>query len=271
MLGGLGQCGVITKATLDLTPVRSRARNYLLNYLDLGTFFRDMRTLLGRRGIDNLQALWSPPGQSAVVQIQCTVFYDLPQLPNDLAVLSGLSAIPAIQDLSYLDYIFLVDNQIDALRLALNWDSLVKPWYDVWLPDSKVEQYIREVVPALSHRDLGAGFALLFVQKRSAMAQPLVQLPKRDGSPWVWLFDILTVQDPLLPDPTFATDMISRNNTLFERARETYGAIRYPIGTLDFSPADWRRHYGDRWEWFHALKRRYDPAGILAPGPGIFT
>jgi FAD/FMN-containing dehydrogenase len=31
----------------------------------------------------------------------------------------------------------------------------------------------------------------------------------------------------------------------------------------------WVRQYGDAWAPLTALKRRYDPDGILTPGPGI--
>ncbi|HWD72109.1 MAG TPA: hypothetical protein VG779_06245 [Actinomycetota bacterium] len=30
------------------------------------------------------------------------------------------------------------------------------------------------------------------------------------------------------------------------------------------------RHFGDRWPWLAAMKRRFDPDHLLTPGPGIF-
>lgn len=63
--------------------------------------------------------------------------------------------------------------------------------------------------------------------------------------------------------------MLARNRRLFERAREL-GATRYPIGSLEFDPTDWKRHYGDLWPELVKRKRRYDPNNILTPGPGIF-
>ena len=52
-------------------------------------------------------------------------------------------------------------------------------------------------------------------------------------------------------------------------AREL-GGTRYPIGTLDFTPGDWRRHYGPQWQAFKQAKHEFDPRNILTPGPGIF-
>jgi FAD/FMN-containing dehydrogenase len=67
----------------------------------------------------------------------------------------------------------------------------------------------------------------------------------------------------------FAATMLRRNRRLLDRALAAGGA-RYPIGTVPSRPADWPAHYGERWPRLVALKQRYDPAGILAPGHGVF-
>jgi FAD/FMN-containing dehydrogenase len=35
---------------------------------------------------------------------------------------------------------------------------------------------------------------------------------------------------------------------------------------VNFGPDDWKQHFGPRWDELCALKRRYDPDGILNPG-----
>ena len=42
------------------------------------------------------------------------------------------------------------------------------------------------------------------------------------------------------------------------------------LGTMDFTPGDWRRHYGAEWQAFKQAKSEFDPRNILTPGPGIF-
>jgi cytokinin dehydrogenase len=96
-------------------------------------------------------------------------FFDPADPPDDNHLLRGLSVPPlaAIKlDTSYLDFIFRVDLVFSAYRAA-GWDTLVKPWFDVWLPDATVEQYIGEVIPTLSPLDVGpTGFVLLFPKRR---------------------------------------------------------------------------------------------------------
>jgi cytokinin dehydrogenase len=175
-----------------------------------------------------------------------------------------------VTDNTYLDWAQRVDVLVDVLRATVSWDDLIKPWFDVWLPESSVERYVGEVVPTLTPFDVGAGgFVLLFPQRRSKLTRRFFRAPKADGGDWVYLFDILTTSQRPGPDPAFTAGMLERNRRLYEKALET-GGTRYPIGSIDFSHDDWIAHYGDHWAEFVRLKQRFDPDSILTPGPGIF-
>jgi FAD/FMN-containing dehydrogenase len=45
-----------------------------------------------------------------------------------------------------------------------------------------------------------------------------------------------------------------------------FGAKRYLSGWVQFTPDEWREHFGARWDELVSLKRRYDPDAILNPG-----
>jgi FAD/FMN-containing dehydrogenase len=274
MLAGLGQCGVITRAKLDLVPTRRLARTYNITYKDPSAFFSDFRTLLTRGEIDAVYNIWFPFGTNLLYQIQAIVFYDLPDLPDTRHLFRGLT-VPAAEaisrDLPYLTYMSFVDDAYDTYASALWFNSLIKPWFDVWLPDSSVEQFVTTTTAKLTAQDVGpTGFILLLPQLRSSMTCPLFRLPDVPGDEFVYLFDILTSARLPGPNPPFVTQMLARNRELYETARAV-GGVRYPIGSIEFSQADWATHYGSEWSWLQTLKSRYDPDGILTPGPGIFA
>jgi cytokinin dehydrogenase len=271
VLGGVGQFGVITRATTELVPAPSRVRTYWIHYLDNAAFFRDLRTLLDRGEFDDLYCEWHPNGTALLYRLVAAVGYEPSQPPDQGHLLRGLTVPPFLAvptDQTYRDWALRVDVQVALLQLT-GWDRLVKPWFDVWLPDSTVEEYVGRVIPTVGPFDVGVGFVLLFPQRRSQMTRPFFSLPEADGSDWVYLFDILTSSLLPGPSPPFARRMLDRNRRLYDLAAAA-GATRYPIGALEFTGSDWMRQYGSNWDELVRRKRLFDPDGILTPGPGIF-
>jgi cytokinin dehydrogenase len=273
MLAGLGQCGIITRAVIDLVPAKQTAREFKLHYTDNATFFRDMRLLLARGEFNDLANIWFPDGAGGwIYQLNAVKFFNPGQEPNNTHLLRGLSFDPSstlISDSSYLDYVLRVDAIIGFFRQIGLWENVLHPWFDIILPDREVEQYVADVVPTLAPEDVGlTGFLLLFPIKKSKLKRPLFRVPE-GREEFVWLFDILTAAAAPGPNPTFQEQMISRNRRLFEKARRV-GGTRYPIGVVPFDHIDWIRQYGREWFSFASKKRRFDPRGILTPGPGIF-
>lgn len=274
MLGGLGQCGIITRARLDLVPTTSMIRVYRIHYFDNARFFRDFRTLLNRGEIDGVYNLWLPNGTPPVYELTAFSYYEPEHPPDDRHLLRDLgieATAPAILDLPYLEATqFIDDVLIKPMKMTLDWDRLIKPCFNVWLPDDTVEEFIGDVVPRLTPQDIGeGGFVLLVPQRRSMMNRPFCRVPQPEKSDWVYLFDLLSASPLPGPNPTYATTMLKRNQRLQEKARAA-GATRYPISAVEFTADDWRRQYGDTWSRFAALKSRFDPDRILTPGPGIF-
>lgn len=270
VLAGLGQLGVITRAEIELSPAPAQARVYQLNYVDNATFFSDLRLLLDEGRFDDLFNLWVPDGGGGwIYSLNAVSFFNPGSPPDDAALLAGLSYDPgsfAVESSSYLDYALRVDVVVEFFKGVGLWQNTLHPWFDVFLPDASVEQYVGDVIPTLSPEDVGmTGFLLLFPLLRSKLKKPLLRVPDDE---WVYLFDILTAAGTPGPDPAFAAEMLARNRELFEKARDA-GGTRYPIGSVEFTHRDWKRHYGQEFREFLRLKHRYDPAGILAPGVGI--
>lgn len=271
VLGGLGQCGIITRAVVDLVPAKQLCRSFVLTYTDNGLFFDDLRVLLERGEMDFVYNIWAPDGSGGwIYQLNCVKLFDPSSRPNDARLLRGLhyasdSAPP--QDVPYLAYVTQVDAAIAFFKQIGLWDGVAHPWSDVFIPGWAAERFVGDVLPTITPEDVGmTGFMLLFPQKRSKFKRPQLRVP--DGE-WFYLFDILTANSVPGADPAFTERMLKRNRRLFEKAR-ALGGTRYPIGSIAFSKLDWVRHYSERYFQFALLKRRYDPRGLLTPGVNIF-
>ena len=280
VLGGVGQCGIITKATVDLVPVKSMVRTYTLPYNDTASFVRDLRTLLGRGELECVYNVSGLQGSSLSYGLTAHTFFEPPNPPDNAHLLRDLSLPPGtamVTDSGYLDWALRVDVLVAFLRAMVSWDELIKPWFDVWLPDSALEGYLGDVFPALTPADVGpAGSVLLYPQRRSTLTRPMCRVPDAAPDDWVYLFDILTTSttpgpEPATPgpEPAFTRRMLARNRRLFEQARAV-GGTRYLISSVEFDREDWVQHYGTLWPGFVRLKQRYDPDAILSTGLGIF-
>jgi len=271
-LAGLGQCGIITRAIVDMVPAKPQARTFLLNYVDNATFFRDLRTLLNRGEFNDVSTLFFPlPTGGWLYQLNATKYFDPAHPPNGNVLLRDLHFDPAtltFNDTTYLNYVLRVDFFVDQLKAIGAWDGFVHPWFDVFLPDASVERYVGDVVPTLQPDDVGNfGLMLLFAVKTSTLKRRFLRTPRLGE--WVFLFDVLTSANAPGPQPAFTSRMLARNRTLFEKARHV-GGTRYPIGSVEFSRLDWAIQYAETYPELLVLKRLFDPQNILTPGPGVF-
>ncbi|WP_163506360.1 FAD-binding protein [Fodinicola acaciae] len=272
VLGGIGQFGIITRATVRLVRAPAKVRGHELTYTDQTAFFQDVRTLIRRGEISEIYGDWWRPGEhGGTVHLNAFTFYDKENPPDDAHILRGLTQSPdkaVITDDDYLPHVTRIDAAVDELRRVLDWDHRIKPWVTLWLSESTIEAYVRDVVPSLQPRDVGdAGFVLMYVHRRSKLTRPSLRLADEDGSDWVYLFTLMTSGTP--GDVAFGKEMVKRNRRLYEKAYAS-GGRRYPIESVDFDPADWLRHYGERWPHLLALKETVDPDRLLTPGPEVF-
>ena len=272
VLAGLGQCGIVVRAVMDMIPAPTSARTFLLNYVDNAIFFEDLRTLIDREEFDGCYMVGGPDGAGGWVrQINAIKYYSGSTPPDQNHLLRDLNLPPSaatVQDQTYLDQVQSVDVVIDFLKSVGLWHGVLHPWFNVWLPDDEAESYVGDTLDGLTPEDVGpTGFLLLFPLQASKFTRPLFRIPK--CSRYVYLFDILTAAPAPGPNPAFQAQMMARNRELYDEAVEV-GGTRYPIGSLEFDKHDWRKHYGEAFAAFKRTKRKYDPDGILGPGPGIF-
>jgi cytokinin dehydrogenase len=264
VLGGLGQCGIIVQARIELAPARPLARLHQLTYTDLSAFLEDQRQACLDERFDFLQGLVSPqPDGGLAYVLQGARWYAPDAPPSDDTAVAGLSpANVSVQDVPYPAWVARVDSFVEQWKAAGVWTT-PHPWSDLFLPDESVQDFAQHALAGLTPNDLGLGVILLYPMQRARSTRPLMRLP---SSEIVWLFDILRVP---LPGATDIGNLLAQNRALLDRAVAA-GGTRYPISAVALDTADFVRHYGPAWPYFRAAKAFWDPDHVLTPGQGIF-
>jgi FAD/FMN-containing dehydrogenase len=266
ILGGLGQFGLITRAHIRLIPAPTQARVLQLFYTDLEQYVADQNMVVMDERFSYLEGQVVPvPSGGWRFILEAASYYTPPQEPDNTALLDGLrpDAGTLIQELTYFDWQNRLAPVVAALRQNGVW-FFPHPWCNVFLPGSAVVSYVRDALADLTVADTGNGPILCYPFRRSLLRRRFVQAPDEEIC---YLFGILRTAPP--NDLTVVDAQVAANRVLFEQAR-TLGGTQYPIGSLPFSPADWRQHFGADWPHFLSLKERYDPRQVLTPGQGIF-
>ncbi|GGM54348.1 hypothetical protein GCM10012275_26860 [Longimycelium tulufanense] len=268
VLAGLGQCGVITRATLRLVPAAERVRRYKLYYEDLHALTAEQRSLLDEGRFDFLQGQVQPDDAGGWRHmLEVATFFSPPaeprddDLPRDLGYARGFAEI---EDLTYFEFLDRLTVGEEYLRATGEW-MWPHPWWNVLLPNSEVDAFVESAMAGTTRDDIGEnGVVLVYPFPRDRFTTPLLRVP---AEPLVFLFTLLRFASPA--DPTAVERMTRSNRELHERARSV-GGCRYPVGTVPFGPDDWRAHFGATWDDLVRAKSEYDPQRILAPGQGIF-
>lgn len=273
VLAGLGQCAVIVRATLRLAPAPKRVRQVVLEYAGPTPFIRDLRELATREELDGVSGTIYPAASGGPrYELNAFAFSPGSGTQSMDYLLRGTTASRARDTQEdYLDFYLGVDRLVDSLQTTGRWDELAHPWFDVFLPESALECWLKDVVPSLGEEDVGPdelgalGQVHVFPLRRSRMKLPLLRVPEGE---WTYLFDILSAAHR--PQAaSYTARMLERNRALYERAR-ALGGLLYPIAAVPLAPSDWKRHFGDFFATFERCKQQYDPGRLLTPTPSIF-
>ncbi|HET9899286.1 MAG TPA: FAD-binding protein [Streptosporangiaceae bacterium] len=270
-LAGLGQCAVIVRATLPLQPAPVNVRHYILSYSSFDAMAADQRRVLadGRFSFLEGEAQAMPDGSPGwQFFIEAGAYFD-GTAPDDQALIGDLAyqrGSEQIDTIGYFDFLDRLAPAVAFLESSGEWFD-PHPWWNVFVPSSAADDFVTSVMAGLTEPDIGAsGVILIYPLRHAVLRTPLLRIP---GEETVFLFSILRTAAPDT-GAISADAMISANRKLFDQASRL-GGFQYPIGTIPFTQADWRAHYGREWPFFAAARRRYDPRGILTPGQGIFT
>ena len=263
VLGGLGQYGIIVRATVKVIPAQTTARVYHLNYADLAKMTEAQRIALADGRFDYLEgSVNAVDGGGWSYQLEGVVYYTAPNAPDDAAKVAGLPAPDSsdISEVSYFDWLNRIYDLVEQLKQL----GLPSPWINLYLPGSATDAFVAQTVANLTTADTGGGPILLYPIKTGLLHRPLVEVPDQ---PVAFLFAILRMATP--SDDATVQRLIKANRALYEKARALGGTL-YPVSAVPMSPADWVRHYGADYPKVLADKALFDPRHTLTPGQGIF-
>ncbi|MFF7176955.1 FAD-binding protein [Streptomyces sp. NPDC008121] len=262
VLGGLGQCALITRATITLVPAPRSVRHYVLMFPSVAALTAQQARLIEEGRFDYLvgQALLTPDGWSYMLEAAA---YD-GTAADDARLTADLEPTTTqAQDVDYFDFVNRLAPAVEAFRAMGEWQR-PHPWYDSLLPASTVHSVVTETLAGLTSRAIGAtAVILLYPILTAKCATPLPVMPDEE---LVYLFSLLKTASPGA-DP--AEEMVAANRRQYGATREA-GGCWYPIGSVPLTRDDWERHFGAFWPEFEAARHRYDPDGVLTPGQRIF-
>lgn len=270
MLAGLGQCGIITRATVRLVPAPERAVRIKLYFPDAAALTAAQRKVLRYNRFDYLEGQILAGGEESTgwrYMLEAASYYTPPERPDVASLIADLAHLAGTEEFEDLPYPAFADRLgpgEEFLRGTGHWQA-PHPWWNAFLPDSATDEFVGRLAAELVPEDLGMpGCVLVYPIRTDRLGTRLFRVP---DEPVVFLVAVLRFA--LGADDAAVRRMIDANRDWFDRAGAV-GGISYPIGTIEYHPADWRPHFGPRWPEFEAAKRRYDPNGILTPGQRIF-
>jgi FAD/FMN-containing dehydrogenase len=151
-LAGLGQCGIMTRAWVEMVSAPARCRTYTLVYTSISAFFADCRLLADRGQVSGLYGLWTPPGTAVLPQLIVDMYYT-GTAPDDATVLAGTTGVATSIDRTYLERVMFYDTLLNTQK-TVGWGNSVKPWFDVFVPDAAAESYVGGLFGSLTTSDI---------------------------------------------------------------------------------------------------------------------
>lgn len=266
-LGGLGQCAVITSATLATRNIKPRVRTYYLLYEDLQQWLDDQQLLFTTGQADYVEGFCSasvqglhrtPSGRHPLMHwlygLHVSVEFHSHRSPRKTQILEGLhyNQLLYTEDDNTIDYAARYDARFKMMRSSGAWQQ-AHPWFECLLPLSTAREVIPRILKVLPPW-FGDGHRVIFLSEQNIPSFFMMpsQLP-------AVVFALLPTGIP----QTQLQPTLEILRTFHDWVTEA-GGKRYLSGWLGMmNPRSWQQHYGDRYSELRAIKQQLDPNHVL--------
>jgi hypothetical protein len=267
VLAGQGQCGVIVRAGLPLTPSPTHVMFHELTYTDLDAYLADQLRLASEGHFDGQrgQMLRDQSGMWSFV-IEIGKFFNPPNEPNIRALEGSLrfASAAAPVRMTYHDYLFRFEMRGGVTA------GHPSPCITMWIPASATRKYLDNIlsltpeaaalVPFQGVEQFGC-----YPLNTRRFERPLFKVPSEEQVFALWLFRSVKAGDEAA-----LSALLASNRDLLAKMTAV-GGKRYAPYSMVISSAEWQAHYGPHvWRRFVAAKAKYDPNRVLSPHPAMF-
>ena len=256
MLGGLGQCGIITKVVMRLMETPTNVLFIKMDYDDFHAASADLAVLAKDGRFHHLDGRGAGrPGGGVGYYVEGGAFYDAPNSPDEGKLTAGLKFAKRTATVMTYEQYFRREEVCGACTTPLQ-----KPFVYLCIPSSRYVEYTSGILDS----PVESAFLVprMSAWRRNVIKRPLTRMPDEEI---IYRFQLSRT----LPAGTNTESMIALNRTLYERARNM-GGFRMTSSAVPMTQADWARHYGPAWSMVQAAKAKYDPKMVLTPGHGMF-
>ncbi|GAA3437059.1 hypothetical protein GCM10018954_066710 [Kutzneria kofuensis] len=254
VLGGLGQCGIITRATIKLVAAPPTVLHRKIRYPDTAALNAAQRDLVLSGQCDHVEGLIVQDGGWSHV-LEAVSFG-----AEEFAVPGGGEIIRS-ETVSYFDFLNRLGTE-DEFLATLSRRVQPRPWCTVFLPHTAIDAAVdASLARPLAEVGTAGGF-LVYPIQRSVFNTPLLRVPE---DPMPFQFSVFRYAD----DDGDSAAMLAANRAVYGLALAAGGTL-YPFASVPLDHAGWQAHWGPHWEFLRAARSSYDPAGILNRGQGIF-
>ncbi|XP_058108575.1 cytokinin dehydrogenase 7 isoform X2 [Magnolia sinica] len=300
VLGGLGQFGVITRATIILQPAPDMVRWIRVVYGDFEEFASDAEFLVTRNECDSFDYVegfafvnsddpvngWDSVSLDSVNRIDPDripanagpVLYCLEvalhyrnqdsfkTIVNDM--LRPLRFLPGLKlavDVSYVDFLLRVKRVEHAAKVNGIWDA-PHPWLNLLVSKRDIIDFDRTVFKRILRNGIGGPMLVYPLLRSKWDLRTSVVLPEGE----IFYLIALLRFSRLSPEGPPLEEVLAQNHEIIQCCITNGFDFKLYLPHYR-SEEQWKRHFGKQWPRFIERKALYDPMAILAPGQRIFS